>query len=77
MNAKEAKERTLWYKLPHGLRYEIEAASGAGNLEAIYHYSHTISSESDIIKDICNMLEQLGYNVVNPKDFNEIKISWK
>ena len=34
MNAKEAKDRALWYKLPHGLRYAIEAASDAGDLEA-------------------------------------------
>ena len=65
MNAKEAKERALWWKLPSTVRDKIEYAIGQGELEAVYYYPRSLTRESDIIKDICNALKELGYTVVS------------
>ena len=80
MNAKEAKERALWLRLPIMLRSKIDAAIGRGELEVEYYYSDKISS--DAINDIYgfeygyfrrNHKEQGWFNEVNanePNDFN-------
>ena len=75
MTAKEAKERVLWKKLPSIVTDDIEFAIKQGDLEVVCYLPSKVSS--DIIKDICNTLEQLGYAVVSEKDFNVLKISWK
>ena len=73
MNAKEAKERVLWKKLPSIVTDDIEFAIKQGDLEVVCYLPSKVSS--DIIKDICNMLEELGYTVSSVD--NVLRISWK
>lgn len=68
MNAKEAKERVLWQKLPSIVKDDIEFAINQGDLEVICYLP------SDIIDDIRNMLEELGYTVSDKN--NALMISW-
>ena len=68
MNAKEAKERVLWQKLPSIVKDDIKFAVNQGDLEVICYLP------SDIINDIRNMLEELGYTVSDKN--NALKISW-
>ena len=75
MNAKEAKERALWLRLPIMLRSKIDAAIGRGELEVGYYYSDKISS--DAINDMYNTLKELGYSVVIGNDNNVLWIQWK
>ena len=55
MTAKEAKERVLWQTLPSIITDDIEFAINQGDLEVVCYLPSRITS--DIIKDICNMLE--------------------
>lgn len=68
MNAKEAKERVLWQKLPSIVKDDIEFAINQGDLEVICYLP------SDTINDIRNMLEELGYTVSDKN--NALMISW-
>ena len=72
MNAKEAKERVLWQKLPAIVKDDIEFAINQGDMEVICYLPSKVSS--DIINDICNMLEELGYTVSSVD--NVLSISW-
>lgn len=72
MNAKEAKERVLWQKIPAIVKDDIEFAINQGDMEVICYLPSKLSSE--IINDICDMLEDLGYTVFD-KD-NALKIRW-
>ena len=72
MNAKEAKERVLWQKIPAIVKDDIEFAINQGNMEVVCYLPSKVSS--DIINDICDMLEDLGYTV-SDKD-NALKIRW-
>ena len=72
MNAKEAKERVLWKKLPSIVTDDIEFTIKQGDLEVVCYLPSKVSS--DIIKDICNMLEELGYTVSSID--NVLRISW-
>ena len=72
MNAKEAKERVLWQKLPAIVKDDIEFAINQGDMEVICYLPSKVSS--DIINDICDMLEDLGYTV-SDKD-NALKVRW-
>ena len=72
MNAKEAKERVLWQKLPSIVKDDIEFAINQGDLEVFCYLPSRVSS--DVIKDICDMLEELGYTVEAKN--NAIMISW-
>lgn len=73
MNAKEAKERVLWQKLPAIVKDDIEFAINQGDMEVICYLPSKLSS--DIIDDICDMLEDLGYTV-SVKD-NALRIRWE
>ena len=73
MNAKEAKERVLWKKLPSIVTDDIEFTIKQGDLEVVCYLPSKVSS--DIIKDICNMLEELGYTVSSIDKV--LRISWK
>lgn len=68
MNAKEAKERVLWQKLPSMVKDDIEFAINQGDLEVICYLP------SDIVNDIRNTLEELGYTVSDKN--NAVMISW-
>ena len=72
MNAKEAKERVLWQKLPSIVKDDIEFAINQGDLEVVCYLPSKVSS--DIIKDICDMLTELGYTVSDNN--NVLRISW-
>ena len=72
MTAKEAKERVLWQTLPSIITDDIEFAINQGDLEVVCYLPSRITS--DIIKDICNMLEELGYTVSDNN--NALKIRW-
>ena len=72
MTAKEAKERVLWQKLPAIVKDDIEFAINQGDMEVVCYLPSKLSS--DIINDICDMLEYLGYNVFD-KD-NALRIRW-
>ena len=72
MNAKEAKERVLWQKIPAIVKDDIEFAINQGNMEVVCYLPSKVSS--DIINDICDMLEDLGYTV-SDKD-NALRIRW-
>ena len=72
MTAKEAKERVLWQKIPSIITDDIEFAINQGDLEVVCYLPSRITS--DIIKDICNMLEELGYTVSDNN--NALKIRW-
>lgn len=72
MNAKEAKERVLWQKLPAIVKDDIEFAINQGDIEVICYLPSKLSSE--IINDIRNILEELGYTV-SDKD-NALIIRW-
>ena len=72
MNAKEAKERVLWQKLPAIVKDDIEFAINQGDMEVICYLPSKLSSE--IINDIRNILEELGYTVAD-KD-NALRIRW-
>ena len=71
MNAKEAKERVLWQTLPSIVTDDIEFAVNQGNMEVVCYLPSKLSS--DIINDICGMLEELGYTV-SDRD-NALRIS--
>ena len=73
MNAKEAKERVLWKKLPSIVRDDIEFAINQGNMEVVCYLP--IRGTSDIINDIRNILEELGYTVEDKN--NALRISWE
>ena len=73
MNAKEAKERVLWQKIPAIVKDDIEFAINQGNMEVVCYLPSKVSS--DIIKDICDMLKELGYTV-SDKD-NALRIRWE
>ena len=73
MNAKEAKERVLWQKIPSIITDDIEFAINQGDMEVICYLPSKLSS--DIINDICDMLEELGYTVFD-KD-NVLRIRWR
>ena len=72
MNAKEAKERVLWQKISSIITDDIEFAINQGDMEVFCYLPSKVSS--DIIKDICDMLKELGYTVLD-KD-NALRISW-
>ena len=61
MNAKEAKERALWQRLPAIVKDDIEFAINQGDLEVVRYLPSNVSS--DIIKNIRDTLEELGYTV--------------
>lgn len=73
MNSKEAKERVLWQKLPSIVKEDIKFAVNQGDLEVICYLPSKLSS--DIINDIRNMLEELGYTVSDTD--NVLRISWE
>ena len=73
MNAREAKERVLWKKLPSIVTDDIEFAIKQGDLEVVCYLPSKVSS--DTVKDICDMLEELGYTVSSTD--NVLMISWK
>ena len=72
MNAKEAKERVLWQTLPSIVTDDIEFAVNQGNVEVVCYLPSKVPS--DIIKDICDMLKELGYTVSDNN--NALKIRW-
>ena len=72
MTAKEAKERVLWQTLPSMVTDDIEFVINQGNMEVVCYLPSKLSS--DIIKDICGMLEELGYTVSDID--NALRISW-
>ena len=72
MNAKEAKERALWQILTSIVMNDIEFAINQGNMEVVCYLPSELSS--DIIKDICGILEELGYTVEDKN--NALRISW-
>ena len=72
MNAKEAKERALWQKLPAIVKDDIEFAINQGDMEVVRYLPSEVTS--DIIKDIRNILEELGYTVSDID--NALRISW-
>ena len=72
MNAREAKERVLWQTLPSMVTDDIEFAINQGNMEVVCYLPSKVSS--DIIKDICDMLKELGYTVSDID--NALRISW-
>lgn len=72
MNAKEAKERVLWQKLPSIVKDDIEFAINQGDLEVFCYLPSRVSS--DVINDIRNILEELGYTVADKN--NALMISW-
>ena len=72
MNAKEAKERVLWQKIPSIVTDDIEFAINRGDLEVVCYLPSRVTS--DVINDIRNILEELGYTV-SDKD-NALRISW-
>ena len=72
MTAKEAKERVLWQTLPSIVTDDIEFAVNQGNMEVVCYLP--IRGTSDIINDIRNILEELGYTVEAKN--NALMISW-
>ena len=72
MTAKKAKERVLWQTLPSIVTDDIEFAVNQGNMEVVCYLPSKVSS--DIIKDICDMLKELGYTVEAKN--NALMISW-
>ena len=72
MTAKEVKERVLWQTLPSMVTDDIEFAINQGNMEVVCYLPSKVSS--DIIKDICDMLKELGYTV--SENNNSLMISW-
>ena len=72
MNAKEAKERVLWQKLPAIVKDDIEFAINQGDMEVVRYLPSEVTS--DVIKDICDMLKELGYTVEDKN--NALMISW-
>ena len=72
MTAKEAKKRVLWQTLPSIVRDDIEFAINQGNMEVVCYLP--IRGTSDIINDIRNILEELGYTVEDKN--NALRISW-
>ena len=72
MTAKEAKERVLWQKILSIITDDIEFAINQGDLEVVCYLPSKVSS--DIIKDICDMLKELGYTVSDNN--NVLRISW-
>ena len=72
MNAKEAKERVLWQKIPSVITDDIEFAINQGDMEVFCYLPSRVTS--DVIKDICDMLEELGYTVEGKN--NALRISW-
>ena len=72
MTAKEAKERVLWQTLPSIVTDDIEFAVNQGNMEVVCYLP--IRGTSDIINDIRNILEELGYTVSDID--NALRISW-
>ena len=72
MTAKEAKERVLWQTLPSIVTDDIEFAVNQGNMEVVCYLP--IRGISDIINDIRNILEELGYTVEAKN--NALMISW-
>ena len=71
MNAKEAKERVLWQKLPSIVKDNIEFAINQGDLEVICYLPNKISIGNIDIRDT---LEELGYTVEDKN--NALRISW-
>ena len=51
---------------------DIEFAINQGDLEVVCYLPSKVSS--DIIKDICDMLKELGYTVSDNN--NALRISW-
>ena len=72
MNAKEAKERVLWQKLPSIVKDDIEFAINQGDMEVICYLPNKVSIN---IIDIRDTLEKLGYTV-SDKD-NALRIRWE
>ena len=72
MNAKEAKERVLWQKIPSIITDDIEFAINQVDMEVFCYLPSRVTS--DVIKDICDMLEELGYTVSDID--NALRISW-
>ena len=72
MTAKEAKERVLWQTLPSIVTDDIEFAVNQGDMEVFCYLPSRVTS--DIIKDISDMLEELGYTVEAKN--NALMISW-
>ena len=72
MNAKEAKERVLWQKLPSIVTDDIEFAINQGDMDVFCYLPSRVTS--DVIKDICDMLKELGYTVEAKN--NALMISW-
>ena len=72
MTAKEAKERVLWQKIPSIITDDIEFAINQGDMEVFCYLPSIVTS--DIIKDIRNILEELGYTVEAKN--NALMISW-
>ena len=72
MTAKEAKERVLWQTLPSIVTDDIEFAVNQGNMEVVCYLPSEVTS--DDIKDIYDMLEELGYTVSDID--NALRISW-
>ena len=73
MTAKEAKERVLWQTLPSIVTDDIVFAVNQGNMEVVCYLPCRVPC--NIIKDICDMLKELGYTV-SDKD-NALRIRWE
>ena len=72
MNAREAKERVLWQKIPSIITNDIEYAINQGDMKVVCYLPSKVTS--DIITDICDMLKELGYTVSDNN--NALRISW-
>ena len=83
MNAKEAKELTLWNKLPNIIRTRIKEAVDKGLSEEVFYktVNHPLCIDWDRIVDYIEYLKFLGYSVeiISIKEINDerLRISWK
>ena len=83
MNAKEAKELTLWNKLPNIIRNRIEEAIDRGLSEEVFYktINHPLCIDWDRIADYIEYLKFLGYSVeiISIKEINDerLSFSWK
>ena len=82
MNAKEAKELTLWNKLPNIIRNRIKEAVDNGLSEVVFYktVNHPLCIDWDRIADYIEYLKFLGYSVeiITIKEINDerLRVSW-
>ena len=79
ITAKEAYLRTLWVKLPYGIKHSIQNAIEEGKWYVDVVKDTNVDGIKEVDKNVLDALEKLGYFVywANDESMTTYRIAWK